>query len=193
MSQQINLLPPRTRDILLPAGIAGLVLVVAAAAMYIGSSTSELSRTRDRLAQAQQRANEIRTAVAKLQPAGRGETRPQLEAEIAQLKQRADAANEFLIQVDSGAFGKAGGYPAHFSALASSADENVWLSRVTIGRGGRPVLLSGSATSNEAVLHYARRAGDQFRGAGVNFRSLEIRAAPAGAAPTAAGITFTLS
>src|SRR5438477_8689030 len=111
MSQQINLLPPRTRDIAIPAGIAALVVVAGAAVLYVGSSTNEVSRSRNLLAQAQQRATDTREMVAKLQPAGRGETRPQLEADIVRLKARADAANEFLLQVDAGAFGKAGGYP----------------------------------------------------------------------------------
>lgn len=192
MSQQINLLPPASRNLLVPASLAVLLLVVVATGLYVRASVGELSRARQEAAESSDRAAKLRAAIAGLQDPKRREAAAKLDAEIAQLRERSAAASEFLRQVDSGALGKPAGYPGVFQALAAAAQEDVWITRVTISRSGNSVMVAGSAMSNEAALQYARRATERMRDAGVKFRIIDLRPAPttAGSAPI---VTFTLS
>lgn len=192
MSQQINLLPPPSRNLLVPGSIAGLVLFLLLAGFYVRSSTAELSRVRQDAAQSNERVEKLRSAIAGLQDPKRREAAAKLDAEIAQMRERSAGAMDFIRQVDSGALGKASGYPGVFEALAASAQDDVWITRVSISKNGTAVMVVGSAISNEAALQYARRAGERMRDAGVKFQTLELKPGSA----TAGGpsiVTFTLS
>lgn len=192
MSQQINLLPPPSRNILVPASIAALVVFVVVTGMYLRSSYGELQRARNELAEANKRAADLRSALAGLQDPKRREAAAKLDAEIAQMRDRSAAAADFLRQVDSGSLGKPAGYPGVFQALAAAAQEDVWITRVSIAQGGRAIVVAGSALSNEAALQYAQRASERMRDAGVKFRIVDIKPG-ATSAGSMATVTFTLS
>jgi hypothetical protein len=192
MSQQINLLPPPSHNVLVPASIGVLMVVVLATGLYLRSSLGELHRARQDAAEASNRAANLRAAVAGLQDPKRREAAARLDAEIAQMREQSAAAGEFLRQVDSGTLGRPAGYPGMFQALAASAQEDVWITRVAITRGGNAVLVTGSAMSNEAALQYAQRASERMRDAGVKFRTFDLKpgASTTGSTPI---VTFTLS
>jgi hypothetical protein len=192
MTQQINLLPPPSRNVLVPASIAVLVLVVLSSGLYVRSSTGDLTRAQHDAAESSKRLEILRATVAGLQDPKRREAAAKLDAEIAQMRERSAAASEFLRQVDSGTLGRPAGYPGVFQALAAAAQEDVWITRVSVTRGGNSVLVTGSAMSNESALQYAQRASERMRDAGVKFRIIELKPGTSvtGGAPI---VTFTLS
>jgi hypothetical protein len=192
MSQQINLLPPPNRNVIVPASIAVLVIVVLATGLYLRSSFGELSRVRHDAAESANRVAKLKAAIAGLQDPRRREAAARLDAEIAQLRQQSAAASEFLQRVDSGTLGKDAGYPGVFEAFAAAAQEDVWITRVSITHGGNSVLVTGSAMSNEAALQYAQRASERMRDAGVKFRTLDLKPGPATTGGTPI-VTFTVS
>ena len=192
MSQQINLLPPPTRNVLVPGSIAALVVFIIATGFYLRSISADLGRLRQETVQSSDRAQKLREAIAGLQDPKRREAAAKLDAEIAQMRDRSAAALDFLRQVDSGALGKPSGYPGVFQALAAAAEEDVWITRVSVSHSGNTVTVTGSAISNEAALEFARRASERMRDAGVKFRTIDLKpgSASAGAPPI---VTFTLS
>jgi hypothetical protein len=192
MSQQINLLPPRQTDVALAVAIGIFVVVVVGAVGYAEWSGRGLAESRKEAAQARDSLAQARIALAKFQAKRISESTAQLEAEIGKLRPRAGPAGEFIRQIDTGSLGTSSGYEAHFKALAAASDENVWITKVSIARGGGVVAVTGVGTTNEAVLAYARRATESFRAAGVTLHSLEMKpvTAVAGTPPV---VQFTLS
>jgi hypothetical protein len=192
MTQQINLLPRVHRNYAVPAAAASLAVVLVAGGAYMTSSNQELARLRDSEKQARARTDSLRGEITKLQGSEGGGGVAKLETEVAAIRARADGMREFLKQVESGALGNPGGYPALFKALALSADENVWVTNFTVTQSGKTVSITGGAASNESALDFARRAKDRLGEAGVTVRSLEIRPPAEQSGPTGF-ISFKLS
>jgi Tfp pilus assembly protein PilN len=192
MTQQINLLPRVQRNYAAAAAVAGVAVALLAGGAYISSSNEEMTRLRDSEKQARGRTESMNAELMKLQGSDGGAGLAKLTAEVTAMRARTDGMREFLKQVDSGALGNPGGYPALFKALALSADENVWVTNFTVTQSGKTVSISGGASSNEAVLDFARRAKQRLGEAGVTVRALEIRP-PAEQSGAAGFVSFKLS
>ncbi len=95
-----------------------------------------------------------------------------LSAEIANLKQKALAAQQILSLADS--IGTPAGYARYFDALTKIAEDGLWLTNVTVDQAGKSVRVSGNALNKDSVMRFAKRFNDRFAGDGVVFTSLEL-------------------
>jgi hypothetical protein len=176
MSQQINLLRAKDRSAGAAAwalGAAGVVLVAMAA--YYQSVHSETSRLREvaRLKEAQ--LAQLKGAIQKLAlEKAKQNDAAALDAEIAAMRPRADALSQLVKQVRSGNPGNPEGFARYLQTLGSLSEEGLWVTNLSVSKGGTAVIVSGRALRNEAVMQYARRLNDAFAGHGVRFNSLEL-------------------
>ena len=115
-------------------------------------------------------------------------------AEVAALKPQAEAARKILAQANT--LGSQQGYARYFSALATIAEDELWLTNVKVDNVGKSVHLSGHALHEESVIRYAQQLNGLFVGYGVQFTALELnnnaagKQANTGSQPTA--VTFKL-
>jgi len=189
MSQQINLLRPKTRARNTAVGTAvatGLVLV--ALLSYWQIMVAESDRLQEAANAGAQNLDQVRIAIAMLQrqKASQGSA-AELNAEIAMLRPRAAAMDQLLKALGSASLGSQAGLAQHFSTLSSVAVEDLWLTNVAVSQGGSAVAISGRALRNDAVMLYARRLNDAFSGRGITFKSLELLPENAGK-PAAPGV-----
>jgi hypothetical protein len=193
VSQQINLLAPAKARLALPIALGVTAMLAVAVVLVVRSSHSELSHVREQADASRQQVAELKAAFEKAQQrqsiAASG---AKLEDEVAVMRSRAAAAADLLGQVDSGSLGQRGGYSPVFQALASTADDSVWITGVA-ARGARNVSITGVALTNEAALQYSRRVADALRTQGVTFRSLELKPVNSPTGATAPAVGFKLS
>ena len=200
MTQQINLLPVRPAR-LNAAGIWAAVAVFALGAavfFYRQSMVLQNDSAEQALASSQAQVVKMReamTALQKQRPAQ--DDGPAIRAEIAALRPSTEAANQLLNEVRSGSLGSLAGYARHFAMLGSISAEGLWLTGISVDRGGAGVTLTGGAVRADAVMQYARRVNDAFGSMGIRFSTLEFAAdnsagRPA-SAPAAGAVAFKLS
>jgi hypothetical protein len=167
MSQQINLLVIKrsgSASALAALAVSGLVLVALLAVW--GARQGELHRVQEAEAAS---ALQLQQATAILQARAQQKG---LDAEIASVRPKAEAAQKFLAQM--GELGSRQGYARYFSALTTAGEEGVWLSSVTVDRAGRSVQVGGHALRKESVMRYAQRLNALFAEDGVQFTALEL-------------------
>ena len=194
MSQQINLLRPKSN----PAAAAlwaGAAVVVAALAMvgYGQFVTAQTQDLRQRAAAGEARLAQVRTAVQMAQAARQGQASPaELAAELADLRARASLVQQLVQEVRGGTLGSPEGYSRHFDLLAGAARDDVWVTSISVARGGGEVLLTGRALTSDAVMQYVRRLNEAFKPLGVRFNSVELT--PEGvSSPAPSAVAFKLS
>ena len=199
MSQQINLLqaPDRADRAVgwaaASVGIGALVLVG-----YLQAVFSETSRLREAANAKDQQLAQTRTSVETLQMRkGKQAEAPALDAEIASLRPRAEAVNQLVREVRSGGLGNPQGFARYYRTLAGVSMEGLWVTSVSISKGGTLVSIQGRALRNDAVMQYAQRLNEAFTPYGVRFNSLELTpealSAPGAVAPALATVAFKLS
>jgi hypothetical protein len=202
MTQQINLLRPKDRS----AGIAvwglgavGVVLVVLAG--YFVSVLGETNRLRDAAKLKDQQLAQVRSTIQAVQAQRAKESDASaLEAEIAAMRPRADALSQLVKLVHAGNPGAQEGFARYLYTLGSLSADGLWISNLSVSKGGNTVVITGRALRNEAVMQYARRLNDAFAPQGVRFNSVELTpeassapGAPAGAPPALITVAFKLS
>lgn len=204
MSQQINLLRPRSRafDAATLWPVAGVAVVTLAMLAYLQSVVTENTRLRNMAAEGERKLAEGRANLQRLQrqKAAQGDA-TSLNAEIAALRPRAEAVSQIVKDIGSGSLGSSTGYTRYFRTLSSLSEDGLWITGLTIAKAGSSVSINGRALRNESVMHYARRLNESFRPYGVRFNSLEMTpesvpnpAAPGNAAPAGlATVGFKLS
>ena len=116
-------------------------------------------------------ALQLREASAKLQERMK-KSGEDLGARIAVLRPQAEAAQKILAQ--AGELGKPEGYAKYFSALAAIAEDGMWLTNVSIDKGGKSVIINGHALRDESVMRYTQRLNAIFADYGVQFSALEL-------------------
>jgi hypothetical protein len=118
-----------------------------------------------------------------------------VEAEVAFLRPRAQAATELVAGIRNGQAGSAEGFARLLAVLGAQAGNGVWITGVEIGKGAKEMVVTGGAERHEAVVQYARRLNEAYAPYGLQFRSVELR--PESPAPGAAGapvaVVFKLS
>jgi hypothetical protein len=176
MTQQINLLRPKDRSAGIAAwalGTVGVVLVVLAA--YFNSVLGETNRLRDAVTLKDQQLAQLKGAIQAVQAerAKQGDASA-LEAEIAAMRPRAEAMTQLVRQVRAGNPGAQEGFARYLQALGSLSVEGLWITGLTVSKGGNVVTINGRALHSEAVMQYARRLNDAFVAHGVRFNSLEL-------------------
>jgi len=199
MSQQINLLQAKPRPH--NRAVLGLLAAVAVTAVLVAAyAYPSQRRAAQMLAQADAvdaRVTALRNALTGARgPGGDRASAAAVDAEIAALKPRAQVATELIATIRSGQAGSPDGFSRQFSLLAGPARDDVWITGVEIGKGGRDMVVTGRADRNDAAVQYARRLNEAYAPYGVQFRSLELKPeVPAGAASGAApaAVAFKLS
>ena len=177
MSQQINLLVRKksgSDSTLTALAVLALVLVLLVGlwALRLGDVTKA---RQDEVASAQALHEAKARLQARIERSG-----TDVGAEIEALKSRAEAARKTLDRV--GELGSQQGYGPVFSTLASVGEEGLWLTSVSVNRGGKAVSISGHALRQESVMRYAERLNNRFADAGVQFTALELSPESAGKA-----------
>jgi len=202
MSQQINLLRPKDQSAGMAAwalGTVGVVLVVLAA--YFQSVLGETNRLQDAAKLKEQQLANIKDTIVALQAerAKQGDASA-LEAEIAAMRPRAEAMASLVKLVRAGNPGAQEGFARYLQTLGSLPADGLWITHITVSKGGTTVSITGRALQNEAVMRYARRLNDAFAGDGVHFNSVELTpeaisapGAPASAPPALTTVAFRLS
>ncbi|MBS0370702.1 MAG: hypothetical protein JSS57_16075 [Proteobacteria bacterium] len=176
MSQQINLLVMKrsgSASALATLAVLGMLLVSLLTVWGVRQSALRAAQETE-AASALQLQQATATLQARTQQKG-------LDAEIALLRPKAEAAQKFLAQM--GELGSRQGYARYFSALTNASEEGVWLSSVTVDRAGKSVQVGGHALRKESVMRYAQRLNTLFIEDGVQFTSLELTPEAAGSKP----------
>ncbi|RTL34977.1 MAG: hypothetical protein EKK49_07940 [Rhodocyclaceae bacterium] len=176
MSQQINLLVMKrsgSASALATLAVLGMLLVSLLTVWGVRQSALRAAQETE-AASALQLQQATATLQARTQQKG-------LDAEIALLRPKAEAAQKFLAQM--GELGSRQGYARYFSALTNASEEGVWLSSVTVDRAGKSVQVGGHALRKESVMRYAQRLNTLFIEDGVQFTSLELTLEAAGSKP----------
>jgi cell division protein FtsB len=200
MSQQINLLRPKadvkSEAIWIGAALGLVVLILLGYFQVLASETRQL---RNAVSAGERKLSENTNAIQSLQRQkdARGNAES-LTAEIAALKPRVDAVSQLVKDLKSGSLGSPEGFARYFGSLGSASEPGLWVTNVTITKGGRAVSISGRAMRNESVMQYARRLNEAFKPYGVNFDTLEMTpeaVQPSGAPgkPVLATVAFKLS
>ena len=192
MSQQINLLKAKTSP--LGPTIWGLSVVAAALLGMVGYQQYlawENAQLRETVS-----AGERKIAQTRMQkPKDTQAEALAIKSEIAMLKPRAEIVDQLVREVRSGNLGNPEGFSRHFGALGGVSEPGLWVTGVTVTRGGSAVAVTGRALRNESVMQYARRLNEAYSPLGVRFNSLEMapdKPAVTGA-PVVPSVTFKLS
>lgn len=202
MTQQINLLRPKDRSAGIAAwglGTVGVVVVILAA--YFNSVLGETNRLRDAAKLKEQQLAQVKSTIQALQAErAKQNDASALETEMAAMRPRAEAMTQLVRQVRAGNPGAQEGFARYLQMLGSLSAEGLWISNLSVSKGGNTVVITGRALQNEAVMQYARRLNDAFAPHGVRFNSLELTpealtapGAPASAPPALTTVAFRLS
>jgi hypothetical protein len=202
MTQQINLLRAKDRSAHVAAWALGTVgVVVVALAGYFSTVLGETNRLRDAAKLKEQQLAQLKSTIQAVQVerAKQGDA-ASLDAEVAAMRPRAEALAQLVRQVRAGNPGAQEGFARYLQTLGSLSADGLWITNVSVTKGGNAVIINGRALQNEAVLQYARRLNDAFAPHGVRFNSLELTpealaapGAPAGAPPALTAVAFKLS
>jgi len=202
MTQQINLLRPKDRSAGIAAmGLGAVGLVVVVLAGYFWSVVSEQNRLRDAAKLKDQQLAQVRSTIQAVQAErAKQNDASALEAEIAAMRPRAEALGQLVKLVRAGNPGAHEGFARYLQTLGSLSADGLWISNLSVSKGGNAVVITGRALQNDAVMQYARRLNDAFAPQGVRFNSLELTpealrapGAPASAPPALTTIAFRLS
>jgi hypothetical protein len=116
------------------------------------------------------------------------------------MRPRAEALGQLVRQVRAGNPGAQEGFARYLQTFGSLSSEGLWITNLSISKGGNTVVINGRALQNDAVMQYARRLNDAFAPHGVHFNSLELTpevltapGAPASAPPALTAVAFKLS
>jgi hypothetical protein len=202
MTQQINLLRGKDRSAHVAAwalGTVGVVVVVLAG--YFSTVVGETNRLRDAAKLREQQLAQVKTTIQAVQAerAKQGDSAA-LEAEIAAMRPRAEALAQLVQQVRTGNPGAQEGFARYLQTIGNLSADGLWITNLSISKGGNAVVITGRALQNDAVMQYARRLNDAFAPHGVHFNSLELTpesvaspGAPSGAPPALTTVAFKLS
>ena len=202
MTQQINLLRPKDRSAGIAAwalGAVGVVLVVLGG--YFALVLGENSRLREAAKLKDQQLAQVKSTMqaVRAERAKQGDASA-LEAEIAAMRPRAEALAQLVKLVRAGNPGAQQGFARYLYTLGSLSADGLWISNVSVSKGGNTVVITGRALQKEEVMQYARRLNDAFAPQGVHFNSLELTpeglaapGAPASAPPALTTVAFRLS
>ena len=207
MTQQINLLR-RDASPWGTGAVAGLCLVVLLAGLFVyrQSFVTETDQLRQVADAGGQRLALLKSAITASQKGMAPETEAKaIASELATLKPKVEMMSQLTKELGSGALGSPQGYARHLGVLSAVAQEGVWLTSISVAKGGTALQVDGRALRNEDVMQYAKRLNDSFLPLGVRFNSLELTpdasgaprpiTAPAQAAPVQApsSVAFKLS
>jgi MSHA biogenesis protein MshI len=179
LERHVNLLARKKREFnsaLVAQVMLGLLLLLLVGLW--GSRQSEVTAVRQaeiastlKLQQAQAKLHLLENQITK-----QSQSAP--SAEIANLKQRAETAQQILLE--AGNLGSQQGYARYFDALSTISEDGLWLTNVTIDQAGKSVRVSGNAINKDSVMRYAQRLNERFAGDGIQFAALELTPVTAG-------------
>ena len=174
-SQQVNLqLRKENESKFTQVALAAMGLMLA---LMLGLWGVRLGETATARAAEATSARQLKEANARLQTLVQ-QSESNLDAEVAALKPRAEAAQRILAQ--AGSLGSQQGYARYFSSLATIDEDELWLTNVTVDKVGKSVHLGGRALHKESVIRYAQQLNALFADYGMQFTALELTPESAG-------------
>jgi hypothetical protein len=189
MSQQINLLQRRAKTSTTPWGsLAAIVAIIVVIVMYGSSTTSRTTKLKEQVGAGEGRVAQLRKTMQTARTAEQPrDSVAAIDAELAELRPRAQAAGELVGNIRRGEVGTTEGFSKQLALLSTVAREDIWITALEISRGGKEMVVTGRALGNEQAVQYARRLNEMYEPFGVQFRSIELKPdplLPAGAPPT---------
>lgn len=179
MMQQINLYQPERyagpRLAAANTGIGVVVLGVVLVAAYYALGAWQLQRTQQAYSQAQAQNRDyaaqrdgLRARVNQAQPS------VALESEVDRLERDREAKRSVSNLLDGDAAGNRAGFSSHLEGLARRPLQGLWLTGISIDKGGRQMALRGYTLSADLLPHYLERLRDEPAFSGVEFRTVEM-------------------
>lgn len=179
MIQQINLYRPERYAPERTTAVNSLLAVIGVAvglviAYYI---LSQWQLNQARLAAGQleeqrgalnRQRDELNTRLQQLQPS------IALQSELSNLERDRDAKRQVLRLLDGDAAGNRTGFSGHLEGLARRPLNGLWLTGVSIERGGRHLALRGNALTADLLPRYLELLRDEAAFAGQEFRMLTM-------------------
>lgn len=166
MNQQINLLAPifRKRQTLLSARLAMLLCVMVVAVLgvlhlttvwQVAALSSEQADLRQRRDSDTARLNELAAQLS-------GEARSQeLISERDRLAEEVESKSQALAALSRSELGNTLGFSPHFIGLARQRLNGLWLTRISLKKGGRSLELNGVTLSEQLLPRYLQLLGDE--------------------------------
>jgi hypothetical protein len=182
MSQQINLFNPAfepQRQLFGANGLAaalgvlalGMAVMAGLAYVRVAGLRSDAKAGAQRLERAQARLAQAGLELVPRKPD------QSLEARLAQAEVRLTAMTKVAAIVDRGSLGNTQGYAEYLRALARQGGQGLWLTGVTIARGGNDLGVQGRALDAALVPGYIARLGSERVMRGKSIGNLVIRTA----------------
>ena len=162
MTQQINLFNPALKEKQSPLvfktavlGWAGVAVMVALAAAWIGWGNGSLEKQEGEVAT---RLEAAREDLKKLgaQAAARQHD-PQVAPELARLEAQVRDRHEVMDYLKAGELGDTRGFSEHFKAFARQSFDGMWLTGLHIASSGNDMTVEGRALKAEYVPGYLKR------------------------------------
>lgn len=179
LGQHVNLLTQKKREFnlaLIAAVMLGLLLLSLFGLWSFRQS--EVTATRQAEVASSLRLQQAKDKLQLLEAQIMQQSQASLSTEIANLKQKAEAAQQILSQ--TGSLGSPQGYARYFDALTSISEDGLWLTNVSVDQAGKSVRVSGNALNKDSVMRYAQRLNERFSSDDVQFSALELTPVSAG-------------
>ncbi len=174
--QQINLLSRKKREfktaVVAPVMLGLLLLSLFGMGVLWGLRQADVDAMRKAEVASTLQLQQANVKLQLLESQITQQSQESLSVEIANLKQKAVAAQQILSQADT--MGSPLGYALYFDALTKIAEDGLWLTNVTVGQAGKSIHVSGNALNKDSVMRYAKRFNDRFAGDGVELTALEL-------------------
>jgi hypothetical protein len=196
VNQQINLYQPIFRrerrvfsavTILQALGLVlvGLALVYAYGLIKLRALEQDLDELR---AREQASLARVERLSAELPPGSMVAT---AEQRLAELRATLDTRRRTLSLMQSGALGSTEGFSAQLAALAANPRGELWLTGISINRGGAYVALTGYTYQPEQVASFLRGLSEAPVFSGVRFAEFEMQRDDEG--PFAGAVSFRVA
>jgi cell division protein FtsB len=177
--QQINLYQPIFRKqqkifsataMVQAAGLvlAGLLLLFGYASWQTREIAAQYAQLETRRADALKRIEQMRALFPE-----KAKNAP-LEEEVVRLRKELEGRQRIAARLDATDAGNLDGFAAHLEGLARQKPVSLWLTDITLRRGGSELVLRGSSFQPEQVPRYLQNLAQEAAFAGREFRELRI-------------------
>lgn len=179
MNQQINLYQPmfrRQKKVFSAiAMVQILVVLVLVLAVFYGYSWWSLQPFEQELAKVESDQRRLQGELDRLQVAASARTKSQLlEDEVQHLSRELEQKQRVARMISDGQFGNREGFAQLLEGLARQHISGLWLTRVSLAKGGKQLALRGKANSSELVPLYIQQLSNEPAFSGMSFNVLEI-------------------
>jgi Tfp pilus assembly protein PilN len=97
-----------------------------------------------------------------------------LQEEVARLRKELEGRQQIAARLDATDAGNLEGFASHLEGLARQKPANLWLTDISVSRGGAELELRGSSFQPEQVPRYLQRLAEEPAFTGREFSDLQI-------------------